>query len=676
MTSLIITMMPSKMYIILLCFLKFETHAISVDYYVVDDSKNEKPQDITYNKSDLRRTMMGASNKTVDITDCSTDCDDDVDDKVIISFQLDKKPRKKPPTSTSIPTLNFAPDYVTRAPSVNTQAPDPKIILKLDLLTHDDYADQKVNEPHILRYEDNPDKWVHNKSKIKDSYKTDALSYGIFYNLEPAADKDLLHGKNKRNFTNIWYVPQDLPCWELPLVYGELGERKDKSKVFLTYNGELKNVFDPWVEARPKFKVTDAPISHFVNKWCGVQPCFGDHTLCLFPNQDISHVCDNGYTVKTPNILDQSNIINTINTMRNRIANGLSITYAHLPTAANMKQIIYDYDLQKISQAWLRQCLPGTAPCSALDGNSVTQLECTKYSKFCCLKYFKTAQKWFESHLFQLISVTLNNQKYLSFNSTPLHECFIDPVIGCLHVWFSSAGENLTPVDVSCGHTTVLNFNTVQLLWAKTAKLGCAYGIRSNGDVRIVCNFSPGAPFIIETQLYCGIIEHNDLPQFRSNENVTDLNFLSKLGIKWNRIIKIPKTFFSDTKKLDSSNQITKKHQPTWGVDSLTKIYEEGWVRKHLGRKQNGTQSLIARLVSKFMFIDNSESKCDTGESMYEAGEPGSMCTETGATYNSLCYDFKDPTPGYRLIAVAAPITLFSLILYDLFSGVVRQTNY
>ncbi|CAG9559104.1 unnamed protein product [Danaus chrysippus] len=642
-------MMLSNMYIILLCFLKFETYAISVDYYGSDDSKNEKPHDIAYNRSDSRRTMMNATNITADISDCSEDCDDDVDEKIIISFQIDKRPR---PTNTSIPTLSFAPDNSTCAPIVDTQTPDHKIILKLDLLSHDDYADHKVNEPPILRNEDNPDKWVHNMSKMKDSMKTDALSYGIFYNLEPAADKDLLKGQNKRNFTNIWYVPQDLPCWELPLVYGELGERKDKSKVFLTYNGKLINVYDPWIEARPKFKVTDAPISHFVNKWCGVQPCFGDHTLCLFPNKDISNVCDKGYTVKTPNILDQSNIINTINTMRNRIANGLSIKYAHLPTAANMKQIIYDYDLQKISEAWLRQCLPGAAPCSALDGKSVTQLECTKYSKFCCLKYFKTAVK-----------------------CTPRHECFIDPVIGCLHIWFSSAGKNLTPVDVSCGHTTVLNFNTVQLLWAKTAKLGCAYGIRSNGDVRIVCNFSPGAPFILDTQLYCGIIAHNDLSQFRGNENLTDLNFLSTLGIKWNRIIKLPKIFPPDTLKLDSK-QISKNHKPTWGVDSLTKIYEEGWVRKNVNKKQNGTKSMIARLVAKFVFIDNSESKCDTGESVYEAGEPGSKCTETGATYNSLCYDFKDPTPGYRLIAVAAPITLFSLILYDLFSGVVRQTNY
>ncbi|XP_046964117.1 uncharacterized protein LOC124533006 [Vanessa cardui] len=530
-----------------------------------------------------------------------------------------------------------------------------KYLTNLKTLKEYDYKnDYEEDVYQMLRLQSSSDT-VNTKSE-KYMYNNDTPN-GRFFNLEPAVDfeNSLKISKNIAD-NNVWYVPQEFPCWELPILYGELGTKKKKSDVFLIYGGNLINVIDPWTTVQSKFKASDPLMSHSINKWCEVEPCYGDHTLCLFSNNGISNICDKNFKVLVPSILDQLTIISTINAMRNRVANGLAKRYTHLPTAANMKQITYDYDLEKMAEAWLSQCLPGAAPCSALDGNIVSQLECTKYMKYCCLRVSKTMSQ-----------------------CTPRAECFIYPIVGCLHIWFSSAGDKLIETDIHCGRTTVKTFNTVQLLWAKTSKIGCAYGERSNGDVRIVCNFSPGAPFYLQTKLFCGLIEHNDIEFLRDNENITSSAFLSSLGIKWNSVLKKTRTNNSLNSVLDlkeESLHATTKSKSVWGVDSLAKIYEQGWVRKKLDNYENGTRGVIARLVARYKFIDESESRCDSDESIYKIGSPGSMCVERSRTFHALCYDFRDPTTGYRLIAIAAPIVLFSLILYDLFSGVVRQTIY
>lgn len=268
---------------------------------------------------------------------------------------------------------------------------------------------------------------------------------------------------------------------------------------------------------------------------------------------------------------------------------------------------------------------------------------------------------------------------YIYF-STPSPECFIHPVIGCIHVWFSSAGSALSNTDVLCGRSTARTFNTVQLLWAKTNKIGCAYGERANGNIRVVCQFSPAALFHLDTKLFCGMIDHGDIPYFRNNENVTNLNFLSSYGIKWNHIridsfvknVPVGKGIISQNKLVLT----TETSHSQWGVDSLTKVYNEGWIRNQFDHQSNGTRGLVARLVARHKFTDDSESKCDSEESIYEVGSPGSSCIEKSSVYDGLCYEFREPTAGFRIIAIAASIALFSLILYDLFSGVIRQTNY
>ncbi|KOB72897.1 hypothetical protein OBRU01_11623 [Operophtera brumata] len=109
-------------------------------------------------------------------------------------------------------------------------------------------------------------------------------------------------------------------------------------------------------------------------------------------------------------------------------------------------------------------------------------------------------------------------------------------------------------------------------------------------------------------------------------------------------------------------------------LDSLSNIYKTGWVRQKLHDFSNGTKGLIARLVTKYTFLEHDDSRCDTDTPIYVIGRPGSLCVQRGTRFDALCNDFGDPTRGYRLVAILAPIALFSLILYDLFSGVVRQT--
>ncbi|CAH2232562.1 jg22215 [Pararge aegeria aegeria] len=642
-----------------------ETLGVGIDYYI-DQDNNPVTLYTATNVNAVRRTLesnrISQTNISVHGTLYSnykdTNKNEDIEDgDIIVSYNIEER---KTHFEKSFSTHQKTPKNLegrnrSIIPAVKSAQNSVQTTLPFNLNSFEEYDYKNFNDKDdsgllALRHQVAGDRL----SSLPNKTENDT-PYAKFYNLEPAVNQDLNLNMTKYMFDKTWYVPQEFPCWDLPILYGELGAKKNKYNVFLIYGGNLVNVIESSTEKETNYKPVEPQISHVINKWCEVEPCYGDHTLCIFPSLAKSNICDKQYTVHVPSILDQSAVVNTINTMRNHIANGISKRYPHLPSAANMKQVTYDYDLEDMAEAWLRQCLPGSAPCSALDGNLVSHLECTKYAKYCCTKTSKR-----------------NSQ------CTPRPECYVYPIIGCIHIWFSSAGKELIERDVQCGRSSVSTFHTVQLLWAKTSKIGCAFGERSNGDIRVVCNFSPGAPFYLETKLYCGIIAHNDIKYLRDNENLTDIFYLASLGIKWHSLINLPSDkVLATTDKMADENVVrvtaasTKSH---WGVGSLTKLYKEGWVRKQLGDHKNGTRSLTARLVAKYTFIDETESRCDTDESIYIAGRPGSLCVENGRVYKGLCYGFRDPTPGYRLIAILASIALFSLILYDLFSGVVRQT--
>ncbi|KOB72896.1 putative scp gapr-1 like scp-like extracellular protein [Operophtera brumata] len=286
----------------------------------------------------------------------------------------------------------------------------------------------------------------------------------------------------------------------------------------------------------------------------------------------------------------------------------------------------YDFDLQEMAEAWLQQCLPGYAPCSSLD------------------------------------------------SAKPQYECFILPAIGCIHAWFLSAGKELSGIDVECGHTSPSTYNTVQLLWAETYRIGCAFGDQPNGDVRVLCNFSPSVPYYIKADYYCGLIaliDSNLSYPFRDVDDITDLDFLDSHGVHINKVNNEEENISYD--KIDTDMA---KMPRTSRLDSLSNIYKTGWVREKLHDFSNGTKGLIARLVTKYTFLEHDDSRCDTDKPMYVIGRPGSLCVQRGTRFDALCNDFGDPTPGYRLVAILAPIALFSLILYDLFSGVGKSAGH
>ncbi|KAL4711793.1 hypothetical protein ACJJTC_005962 [Scirpophaga incertulas] len=473
----------------------------------------------------------------------------------------------------------------------------------------------------------------------------------ISYNVKPAAIMPLTHKTVTTEQSDVWYIPENYACWRLPFLYGELGMKRYSDDIFTIYRSMLKNVINMHdIKSTPNHEEVVAPILQTFNKWCGIEPCYGDHILCLFTNNVKSKLCDRSYKVFTPTMFEQIALVNTINAMRNRIATGVSDEYPHLPPAANMNQIMYDNDLEKMSRAWLNQCLPGPAPCAALNNKLVTHLECTRYARYCCI------------------------DDNLKTNCVPRDECFVPPIIGCLYAWFSSAGRNIDKTDVECGHANSFSFNTVQLIWANTNKIGCAYGKRDSGDIRVVCNFAPGAPFFLKTKYYCGLIAHNaNRIGKTNNKDYTDSTFLSSLGLKMRTVPENKR--LTKTKKY-KQQKIKRQYQTSdWYLKSLLNVYMQARFRNAVKDYSNGTRGLVLKLVTEIKFIEESDGKCDTNESIYVIGSPGSLCAAKGRKYHSLCYDFGNPTPGYRAVAIVAPIALFALILYDLFSGVMTQNH-
>lgn len=207
---------------------------------------------------------------------------------------------------------------------------------------------------------------------------------GKFYNIKPNIihlDKSRLSQDER---VTKWYIPEKLRCQsDLPLLYGTLNFDSTGDKVFLIHEDSLANV--TLSKATPKPKRRPLPsVATSRDRWCTIPPCYGDHSLCLFADDKLGELCEDGYKVVTPTAYEQMALTNTLNAMRNRVANGQALRYKHLGKAANMKRISYDRDLESMVTAWLRQCTPGPAHCVALEWNTVSQLECTKQARHCC----------------------------------------------------------------------------------------------------------------------------------------------------------------------------------------------------------------------------------------------------------------------------------------------------
>lgn len=267
---------------------------------------------------------------------------------------------------------------------------------------HYDYYES--DSPH---YDPRGTKTLHTTSNYQPSVTNKTFdTFSELFNLESVAE-NLLFNTTDEPFQDTWYVIEDYPCWKLPLVFGEIDHTashyfepeilKRRSPVFQMYPKCLKNVItgNDTVE---KLTPRRDNIQYNVNKWCRVAPCYGDHTMCMFPKGITSAFCGRGYTVSVPPVNEQIAFTFSLNSIRNAVASGnKSHLHPQIPRvmgATNMKKILYDHELQLMAERWLLQCLPGPSPCSSLDNAFVTQLECTKLTTHCCTEKHVVTQ-WY-----------------------------------------------------------------------------------------------------------------------------------------------------------------------------------------------------------------------------------------------------------------------------------------
>lgn len=251
-------------------------------------------------------------------------------------------------------------------------------------------------------------------------------TFSELFNLESVAENLYFNSTPENLLHDTWYILEDYPCWQLPLIYGEIdqtksqefefGTQKRRTPVFQMYRKYLKNVIteNDTVEESVQ-KIDD--IQYNVNKWCRVAPCYGDHTMCMFPGKVASGFCGRGYTVSVPAVNEQIAFIFSLNSIRNAVASGdRSHHHPHLPHvrgATNMRKVLYDYELQLMAKKWLLQCLPGPAPCDSLDNAFVTQLECTKLTDHCCMdKHIVT--KWYSTQSYTGIYLSVVYESVLN----------------------------------------------------------------------------------------------------------------------------------------------------------------------------------------------------------------------------------------------------------------------
>lgn len=309
-----------------------DCYSVDVDYY--DDKNVEENKDrLNINQTVDRR--FGIKEVTVDLNLTDTD-NDNLSEKYSAYSTLGTQSNLSSNIyNTHIQSISnqnpIVQYYNSRAESIKNAsfAKNPSSsVTEFDIYKDYAYVYDDNTESKILRH-DNASKPEKQQTLNETEAQVQKLKeHSIkFYNLEPAAAWDVFNDTPSDSDEKVWYVPENYPCWELPLLYGELGQRKRTSEVFLILGGRLKNVFDPGYSEKV-YKTPKASTDYIPNRWCGVQPCYGDHTLCLFPGENLSKLCEKGYNVEVPSILDQISIVNTINSMRNRVASGVSERYS------------------------------------------------------------------------------------------------------------------------------------------------------------------------------------------------------------------------------------------------------------------------------------------------------------------------------------------------------------
>lgn len=356
----------------------------------IDENKDEDPEfgeivfpdihdDAYYDDSKITRN----SDYTDSTTDYSYENDNTNDDILNVTFT--------PYTSDPQITTKLSPEQVLHEYHYDYAESDTShYILKTGETLSSQRTTQKDNSGLVT-------------NKTFDTFSELFNLESVAENLNLNSTPDVLQG--------TWYVMEDYPCWQLPLIYGEIdqtkaqhfdiGNRNRRTPVFQMYPKYLKNVIAENETVEDPVQ-KDNNIQYNVNKWCRFAPCYGDHTMCMFPEKVASGFCGRGYTVSVPPVNEQTAFIFSLNSMRNAVASGVrGHQHPQIPRvigATNMKKILYDYELQVMAEKWLLQCLPGPAPCDSFDSAFVTQLECTKLTDHCCVdKHIIT--KWYNQSL-------------------------------------------------------------------------------------------------------------------------------------------------------------------------------------------------------------------------------------------------------------------------------------
>jgi len=185
------------------------------------------------------------------------------------------------------------------------------------------------------------------------------------------------------------------------------------------------------------------------------------HTMCMFAPR----MCTGRKLIRSGglNCMEKQIILDEHNNLRQRLANG---KVKGQPAAMNMRVMVWDNELARVSQRWADQCMPGHDHSRNVDRFAVGQNVATTWS-FEKEPPTKDAPE-FKRH----IQGWFNEVEKYGFKSS-----HIDPFM----------------FKMNTGHYT-------QLVWAETYMVGCGYTYYKDpkrGYSKLyVCNYGPGGNFV------------------------------------------------------------------------------------------------------------------------------------------------------------------------------------
>ncbi|CAB0013518.1 unnamed protein product [Nesidiocoris tenuis] len=198
------------------------------------------------------------------------------------------------------------------------------------------------------------------------------------------------------------------------------------------------------------------------DNWCSpTYQCPGagaliEHTMCTYGPKPPADRCHGLRDVQTDE--KRTLIVDSLNAARQQLSRG---KLSNWPEAADMREISYDYDLEKIALRWAAQCVKGSDKC-------------------------RRTRDW--PHVGQIVSETASDEPIDTDAYWPRDE---------IRQWLMEA-ELADPAAIDAYVPNERSARFTQLIWAETYKVGCADVIYETKDQagryrrKVVCNFGPG----------------------------------------------------------------------------------------------------------------------------------------------------------------------------------------